>query len=374
MKVLHLSPTGFGPGGVTGGGERFARELARAMAARADVTLVTFGDGRMSKRQGSLALEQWPRGVLARWHPLAVNPLRWRLLRYLRYADVIHVHQVFTWLAAFAVWVGSRWGTPTFLTDLGGGHPYAPASYLPVLPRATGLLLLSEYSRRLWAEQPPGCRPERLEVISGGVDLERFSPGPGRQPGKVLFVGRLLPHKGLEYLLEAIEPPMHLVVVGSASHEGYAGELQRRAASMSVSFDFEATDNQLVAHYRSAMATVVPSVYRSASGVETRIPELLGLVALESLACGTPVIVSDVASLPELVEDGRTGFIVPPNDGVAIRERLRYLLAHPGEVERMGQAGRAVVQERFRWDRVVERCLRVYGDALEAAGARVVSR
>lgn len=374
MKVLHLSPTGFGPGGVTGGGERFARELARAMAARADVTLVTFGDGRISGRRGSLAFEQWPRGVLGRWHPLAVNPLRWRLVRHLRHADVIHAHQVFTCLAAFAVWVGSRWGKPTFVTDLGGGHPYAPANYFRVLPRATGLLLLSEYSRRLWAEQPPGRRPDKLQVISGGVDLERFSPGPGRQFGKVLFVGRLLPHKGLEYLLEAIEPPMHLVVVGSVSHEGYAGELQRRAASMPVTFEFEVTDDQLVAHYRSAMATVVPSVYRSASGVETRIPELLGLVALESLACGTPVIASNVASLPELVEDGGTGFIVPPNDAVAIRERLRYLLAHPAEVERMGQAGRAFVREHFRWDQVVERCLRAYGQALDGVRAGAVSR
>ncbi len=365
MHVLHLSPTTFGPSGYLGGGERFVVELARAMAARTQVTLLTFGDRRRTAREGGLVIEELPRGLVGRWwHPVASNPVRWSVLRRLRSADVIHAHQPFTFLAAFAVWVGSRLGKPTFLTDLGGGHPYAPAHYLPVLRRATGMLLLSEYSRSLWARQPKTKRPAALEVIFGGVDLHRFSPGGHREPGKVLFVGRLVPHKGLEYLLEAVEPPMHLTVAGSVVDTAYAESLRQAALASRATFELHVPDDRLIHHYRSAIVTVVPSVYRNAAGGTTMVPELLGLVVLESLACGTPVIVTDVASLPELVEDGVTGFVVPPNDPDALRDRLRYCLAHPTEVERMGAAGRAWVAERFRWEQVVERCFRAYRAAL----------
>jgi len=99
----------------------------------------------------------------------------------------------------------------------------------------------------------------------------------------------------------------------------------------------------------------------SAGGERTVVPELLGLVVLESMACGTPVIVTRVASLPELVEDGVTGFVVPPNDPGAIRDRLEYLSAHPEAVERMGRLARERVAREFTWDAVAERCLRAYG-------------
>jgi len=361
VKVLHLSPTTFDPGGQVGGGERYVYALARAMAARAEVTLVAFGPHRMVRRDGPLVVEQLAGGLLARWHPLATNPVRCRLVRRLRHADVIHVHQVFTFLTAFAVWLGARWRKPTFVTDLGGGHPYAPVNYVALLPRAEGLLLLSEYSRSLWARQPASRRPVRLEVISGGVDIERFTPGPGRRMGRVLFVGRLAPHKGLEYLIDAVAPPFSLTIVGPVVDREYAAALRRRAEGRPVTFAGAVDDGRLVEEYRTAMVTVLPSVFVSAGGERTVVPELLGLVVLESMACGTPVIVTRVASLPELVEDGVTGFVVPPNDPGAIRDRLEYLSAHPEAVERMGRLARERVAREFTWDAVAERCLRAYG-------------
>ena len=198
-------------------------------------------------------------------------------------------------------------------------------------------------------------------MVYGGIDPSRFTPGAARtQAGGVLFVGRVLPHKGIDYLIQAIEPPLCLTVAGRQCLDQYSQRLRALAGGRPVRFLTDVTDEQLVDLYRSAMVTVLPSVHTTSDGARSDVPELLGLVVLESLACGTPVVVSDVASLPELVEDGVTGFIVPPNDPAAIRDRLRYLLAHPAEAARMGVEGRARVLERFTWDAVARACLAAY--------------
>src|ERR1019366_2043454 len=110
---------------------------------------------------------------------------------------------------------------------------------------------------------------------------------------------------------------------------------------------------------------VLPSVYRSTYGDHSKVPELLGQTLLEGMACGVPVICTAVASMPEVVEDGVTGFIVPPNDPAALRARLMWLVAHPKDAAKMGDAGRRRVLSRFTWEGVVERCLAIYdGHAL----------
>jgi glycosyltransferase involved in cell wall biosynthesis len=78
------------------------------------------------------------------------------------------------------------------------------------------------------------------------------------------------------------------------------------------------------------------------------------------MACGTPAVCTDVASMPEVVADGVTGFVVPPNDPGGLREKLRWLRAHPAEAVEMGKAARRRVLERFTWPAVVRRCLETY--------------
>jgi glycosyltransferase involved in cell wall biosynthesis len=78
------------------------------------------------------------------------------------------------------------------------------------------------------------------------------------------------------------------------------------------------------------------------------------------MACGAPAICTDVASMPEVVEDGVTGFVVPPNDPEALRRKLLWLREHPEQARAMGEAARRRVLERFTWTAVVERCLAIY--------------
>jgi glycosyltransferase involved in cell wall biosynthesis len=127
-----------------------------------------------------------------------------------------------------------------------------------------------------------------------------------------------------------------------------------------VRFRHGVGDAELVEAYRRAMCLVLPSVYRTSDGAETQVPELLGQTLLEAMACGTPVICTNVASMPEIVEDGKTGFIVEPGDPRALRDRLMWIADHPADAADIGDAGRRAVLERFQWPQVVRRCLDAY--------------
>ena len=125
-------------------------------------------------------------------------------------------------------------------------------------------------------------------------------------------------------------------------------------------FHHDWDDQRLIRGYREALCAVLPSVYTDRYGASTTVPELLGQTLLEGMACGTPVICSRVGGLPEVVNDGVTGFVVPPSDAIALGERLARL-QHDGDlVASLGSAGRAHIERRFTWSAVAERCLTAY--------------
>ena len=118
---------------------------------------------------------------------------------------------------------------------------------------------------------------------------------------------------------------------------------------------------QVLAFYQSASVSVLSSVNRTVHGDAVALPELLGFTAMEAMACGTPVVVSRVAGMHHVVDDGVTGYLVPPSDPEALRDRLRRLLGDPGLARSMGTAARRRIEELFTWDVVAQRCLEAYG-------------
>jgi glycosyltransferase involved in cell wall biosynthesis len=101
-------------------------------------------------------------------------------------------------------------------------------------------------------------------------------------------------------------------------------------------------------------------VYRASTGHETREPELLGQTLLEGMACGLPGVCTDVASMPEIVRHGETGFVVPPYDLTTMGDCLRRLAGDERLVRRLGTRARDDIGARFSWSAVVARCLRAY--------------
>lgn len=361
MRVIHVAPTPFGSRGLLGGGERYPLELARALASEVECELLTFGHrpGRVREPGGlticTLRAVAWLGGHPA--HPIA--PL---LPAALRRADVVHTHHMRSAPSRVAALAGRLYGQRVAVTD----HGLQGGDWAGLLPRLFHRwLAVSAYSAR-----ELGAPPDRTTVIYGGADTDRYQPDPAVPREGVLFVGRITPHKGIDRLIEALPAGARLRIAGSAGHDpqpperDYPALLMRLAAArggdVAVDFLGPVPDRDLPALYRSAAVLVLPSVDRTVYGRPVRVSELLGLVVLEAMASGTPVVCSRLGGLPEIVEDGVTGYLVPPGDVPELHDRLDALLRDPALAARLGRNARELVQSRFTWRACADRCLAAY--------------
>jgi len=365
MRVVHVVPALFGPDGLVGGAERYALELARHMADIVPTTLVTFGARAREERIGALDVRVLGDPTYIRGQ--RSNPFSVEIFHPLQYADVVHCHQqhvfVSSSVAAWCRLVGKR----VVVSDLGGGG-WDISSYISTDRWFHRHLHLSEYSREVFGQ----TRLSRARVVGGGVDTARFSPDRKvpRDRG-ALFVGRLLPHKGVPDLIRSVSRDLLLTIVGPEPDWETRAQLVSLANGKPVTFKHGLDDLALVDEYRRALCIVLPSVYRTDDGRETKVPELLGQTLLEGMACETPAICTRVASMPEVVVDGVTGFVVPPNDPASLAAKLTWLRDHPAEARQMGVAGRQHVLSHFTWPVVVSRCLEAYGEVEAALVSRV---
>lgn len=354
MRILHIAPAQFGEAGIIGGAERYAQELATQMAEQAPTTFAVFGDQSEERQVGRLRMRvlgpaRYVRGQRS-------NPITASLWSEIRQADVVHCHQQHVVASTLASMACRFTGRKVFVSDLGGGG-WDVSSYVSTDRWYHGHLHISQYSRAVSGHQGKPW----AHVIYGGVNTEKFSPSSSvSKDGTVLFVGRLLPHKGIDDLIRAIPPDMTLEIIGRPYNPLYHQDLLKIAENKRVIFRHQCDDMALLDAYRRALCVVLPSVYRTMYGAESNIPELLGQTLLESMACGTPAICTKVASMPEVVRDRVTGFVVPPNDPESLREKLLWLRQHQDEAVAMGQSARRDVLERFTWPAVVGRCLDIY--------------
>jgi glycosyltransferase involved in cell wall biosynthesis len=347
----------FGDDGLYGGGERYAQELARAMSRRTETVLVTIGRKGRRERRGSLRVDVHPWITLVRG--LRQNPLSLGFLESLRGVDVVHCLAYSTLLTDLSVLFARLTGKKAFITDVGGGADVTLARFVDVTRLAHALLLISQRASREF-----GGGQRSRHVIYAGIDIDRYVPGLKERQRRVLFVGRLLPHKGINDLIDAIDETIPLTIAGRPYDARHYELLKARAAGKDVTFITDAADDDLLRLYQTCAVSVLPSVYHTVDGGYAPVPELLGFTLMEAMACATPVICTAVGSLPELVEDGVNGFVVPPNQPKALRRRIDELLADPRRAQAMGEQARQTIVKTFTWDSVVDRCLAAYQEAL----------
>jgi glycosyltransferase involved in cell wall biosynthesis len=294
MRVLHLIPTLFHPTeGIVGGAERYAYELARHMSREVDTTLLSFGPEERTLSEGALKI----RVLAGAWHVRGsqFNPVSVRVLPDILRADVIHCHQTHVLLSELAALAGRASGKRVFATDLGGGG-WTLGGYVKTKSWFHGHLHISEFSRRIAGQ---GSDP-RAQVIFSGVDTDKFCPDPSvPKTGGVLFVGRLLPHKGVDRVLESLPPDIPMEVIGRPYDPKFFELLKSLAVGKQVTFRTDVDDRGLVEAYRRARCVVLPSLYRDRYGNETTIPELMGQTLLEGMSTGIPGLCTNVAAMPE---------------------------------------------------------------------------
>ncbi|MBI4325128.1 MAG: glycosyltransferase family 4 protein [Chloroflexi bacterium] len=355
-KVLVIPASYFAQDRTVGGGERYALEYARALAELTSTTMALFDLKPKRETFGQLVIQTFPVRHLTERRGFPITREIWRAFR--NY-DLLHVMVFPTPLADLALLSARLRGQISVLTDVGGGGA-CWSTYLQKLhPRlnlnrlAHGLALLSQHAARFFTDWP---QPQT--ILYGGVNLKEFTV-PARPPeGYALFVGRLLPHKGVLPLIEAILPQTPLRVVGRPYDEDYFRLLQQAATDKQVTFITDADDAELRRQYAGANVVLQPTLPADDPAQDKS--ELLGLVTLEAMACGKPVIVTGTASLPELVKDGETGFIVPPNDRVALQQHIETLVANPALSQTLGMAARHHIEQHFTWDQVARRGLDLY--------------
>jgi glycosyltransferase involved in cell wall biosynthesis/phosphoheptose isomerase len=223
-----------------------------------------------------------------------------------------------------------------------------------------------------------GAHSERLTVVPCGVDLGLFSPeGPvaARSGGwrRLLYVGRLVQRKGVGNVISALAqmPGVELVIAGGPERELLGEDPEARRL-------IELAEHRGVAERVRLLGRVgreeLPALLRSADAVVS-VPwyEPFGIVPLEAMACGVPVIASAVGGMIDSVVDGRTGVHVPPRDPERLAEAGRDLLADPQRCRAYGAAGARRVRRLYDWRRVAAQVLDVYDQVAKPAPARGVA-
>jgi glycosyltransferase involved in cell wall biosynthesis len=302
LRIAHLTPAYFSPESVVGGGERYVYYLAQCLRSVSfEQCIFAIGaEDNLFEHEGI------PVRVLRNESSLpgAMDAFSAALWQELRGFDLVHVHQCLTVFGAYTVAIVRSLGIPAIGTDLGGGENALMLDQQG-MELFDGVISISRYAHGLIAN----CFSGPCEILVGPVDTSRFAPSARvtRDPHRVLCVSRIMPHKGIDRVVAALPPELHLVIVGHVYHEPYHELLRRMAEGKDIRFIHDADDEVLLRQYRSAGLFVQASTARDVYGNTITKPELMGLTTLEAMACGLPVAVSDTGSLPELVPDPRFG-------------------------------------------------------------------
>lgn len=295
--------------------------------------------------------------------------------------DVLHSHY---WLSGVAgMQMAQYWDVPHIsmfhtlghLKQLANPDEMEPPLRLEMerrlIQQADRIIASTSEERRLIIRHC-GATPGQVQVIPGGVDLKRFVPherqlarerlGLKRHQPVLLFVGRLDPFKGPDLLLKAaamMQKQAQVVIVGGElAGDKELEQLRELAAQLKISkrvlFLGARPQQELPMLYSAADVTVIPSYHES-----------FGLAAVESLACGTPVVATRAGGLTAIVCHGETGYLVPRSPGF-FAERLDTLLQHPDLLEQMRMAARPSILQ-FSWKYVASQVRDVYLDAISEA-------
>jgi starch synthase len=380
------------PPEVYGGAGVHVSELVRSLRKQeVDVRVRAFG---MPRDEVDVTSYLVPADLANANPALATLGVDLQMARDIDGADIVHSH---TWYANAAGHVASLlYGIPHVVTahsleplrpwkaeQLGGGYRVSSWLEKTAFEGAAKVIAVSDGMRRDILRSYPELDPDKVEVVYNGIDLDAWTPNPdielttalGIDPARpsVVFVGRITRQKGLPYLLRAaaLLPPDVQVVLcaGAPDTPEILDEVREGVAALQLLrtgvtwIDRQLGQTELRAVLTSATTFVCPSIY-----------EPLGIVNLEAMACGVPVVGTATGGIPEVVADGVTGRLVPidqatdgtgtplnPDKFVAdLAATLTDVVSNPKSAKKMGAAGRTRAETMFSWDRIASRTKEIY--------------
>ena len=381
MRILHVTPS-FYPAWAYGGIPRCAYELCRALVGLGEEVSVWTTDAFDAEerlREQEIVVD----GIVVRRFRNLSNTLAYHRQMYLPPGifravygvanfDVVHIHSHRHILEAVVGGAARTRGVPYVFT----GNGTVPAIERYVLPKLVldlmgGRAFLQNAAACIAvsaAEDPhyraAGVPPERVTVIPNGIRLEEYAKLPERgglrqalgigEAPLLVFLGKITPRKGVDVLLRAmahLPSSVQLVVAGNfmMPEQPIRALVSQLGLDGRVHFPGLLLGWEKNASYVDADVVVYPSV-----------DEIFGLVAVESLMCGTPVVVCDDSGCGEVVRSARGGLLVPYGDPVALAEALRQLLSDPVMRKRCAGEGKEYARNNFGWQRIAEQTREVY--------------
>jgi alpha-maltose-1-phosphate synthase len=371
------------PPEVYGGAGVHVEYLARELAPFVDVTVHCQGKPRTT------AVAHSPWSLLSDANPaLQTISTDLSMVAALGNAQVAHSH---TWYANLAGHLGGLLhGIPHVVTthslepqrpwkaeQLGGGYALSSWAEKVSIEGAAAVIAVSEGMRADVLSNYPAVDPAKVHVVYNGIDAEQYSPDPatdvleryGVDTSKpsVVFVGRITRQKGVPVLLRAaahLDPDVQLVLCAGAPDTpelgaevaGLVEELRKTRAGV-IWLSGMLSKREVIQLLSHSTLFACPSVY-----------EPLGIVNLEAMACGTAVVASKVGGIPEVVADGETGLLVPPDDPDALAESINALTRDRDRAKAMGTAGRERAQSQFDWGKIAQQTAELYESTVAAHG------
>ncbi|MCI0899694.1 MAG: glycosyltransferase family 4 protein [Chloroflexi bacterium] len=370
MKIAMVSPYDFTwPGGVTAHVAQLSRELGRSGH---DVQVLAPHSPSRDFQDADLLVPLGRSVPLPSGGSIARVSLSWWLYPKVRALlkreqfDIIHLHEPMAPILPLCVLEFSNSvNVGTFHASYARQHLYRVTH--PIIKRwhkrLHGSIAVSPAARRYVNNTFPGD----YEIIPNGIDFKHFSsnvaPLPQYQDGKlnILFVGRLEKRKGLRYLLEAYsklkweQPNIRLIVVGPGSPDKESYSVMSSRNLQDVEFVGRVSYDELPRYYASADIFCSP-----ATGAES-----FGIVLLEAMSAGKPVVASDIEGYRGIVTDGEQGLLVPKKDSDALANALGILVRDPELRSKLGGQGNRSAEE-YRWEVVAGRIEDYYNTCLQA--------
>ncbi|MBD0839769.1 glycogen synthase [Streptomyces sp. TRM68416] len=373
------------PPDVYGGAGVHVEFLARELRELVDLDVHCWGEGRA---EGVLRHRPWSALDTAN-DALRTFSVDLAMTAALEGCELVHSH---TWYANLAGHLGKLlYGVPHVMTahsleplrpwkaeQLGGGYALSGWAERTAVEAADAVVAVSGAMREDILACYPALDPARVHVVHNGIDTTLYRPDHGtdvldrlgldRDRPYVLFVGRITRQKGVPHLLRAvrdIDPAAQVVLCAGAPD---TPEIDREFRELYE----ELSRVRAGVHWIPQMLPrpeVIQLLTRAAVFVCPSVYEPLGIVNLEAMACGTPVVASRVGGIPEVVDDGKTGLLVPVDDDfeASLAQALDSVLGDPDGARAMGEAGRERAVGEFGWDAVARRTVRLYEEILEQA-------
>ncbi|HKY40502.1 MAG TPA: glycogen synthase [Polyangiaceae bacterium] len=393
MKIALL--TREYPPEIYGGAGVHVEYLARQLSREVALGVYCFGaDRRASEVEGSYKSWAALDGSAPELAALRTLSIDLAMAKDVAGVALVHSH---TWYANFAGHLAKlMYGIPHVMTShsleplrpwkaeqLGGGYAISSFCERTAIEAADAVIAVSSGMKRDILQAYPAVDPARVHIIYNGIDLneyqrdsasdvlERLGIDP-EQPYAV-FVGRLTRQKGIVHLLEAARHVDKQVRLVLCAGEPDTPDLKREVEALVAELEAERGGllwiqkmmprPELIQVLSHARVFVCPSIY-----------EPFGIVNLEAMACGAPVVASAVGGIPEVVADGKTGYLVAfepdgtplgaPKDragfAAALAARINELCQDPQLARQMGDAGRKRVEEHFAWSSIARQTARLY--------------